>query len=143
MEAGNRAVELAPSSAQAHLALFTAYNVTCETERMRVEADRVLAINPNDAVALGVMGNMLAFVGMWDYGRQLAEKGIRLAGPAAPRWWWEAVAKDYYRKGEYDKALEYFKRSYVLQYWLNHLHLAYTLPYLGRTDEAQAQFQFC
>ena len=139
VEAGNRAVELAPSSAQAHLALFTAYNVTCETERMRVEADRVLAINPNDAVALGVMGNMLAFVGMWDYGRELAEKGIRLAGPAAPRWWWEAVAKDYYRKGEYDKALEYFKRSYVLQYWLNHLHLAYTLPYLGRTDEAQAQ----
>jgi adenylate cyclase len=139
VEAGNRAVELAPSSGQAHLALFTAYNVTCETERMRVEADRVLAINPNDAVALGVMGNMLAFVGMWDYGRQLAEKGIRLAGPAAPRWWWEAVAKDYYRKGEYDKALEYFRRSYVLQYWLNHLHLAYTLPYLGRIDEAQAQ----
>ena len=73
VEAGNRAVELAPSSGQAHLALFTAYNVTCETERMRVEADRVLAINPNDAVALGVMGNMLAFIGMWDYGRELAE----------------------------------------------------------------------
>jgi len=139
VEAGNRAVQLAPDSAQAHLALFTAYNVTCEPERMRVEADRVLGINPNDAVALGVMGNMLAFVGMWDYGRQLAEKGIRLAGPAAPRWWWEAIAKDYYRKGEYDKALEYFKRSYVLQYWLNHLHLAYTLPYLGRIDEARAQ----
>jgi adenylate cyclase len=139
VEAGNRAVKLAPSSAQAHLALFTAYNVTCEPERMRVEAERVLAINPNDAVALGVMGNMLAFVGMWDYGRQLAEKGIRLAGPAAPRWWWEVIAKDYYRKGEYERALEYFRRSYVLQNWLNHLHLAYTLPYLGRTDEARAQ----
>ena len=139
VEAGNRAVELAPDRAEAHLALFTAYHVTCETERMRVEADRVLAINPNDAVALGTMGNELAFVGMWDYGRQLAEKGIRLAGPAAPRWWWEAIAKDYYMKGEYDKALEYFRRSYVLQNWLNHLHLAYTLPYLGRTDEARAQ----
>jgi adenylate cyclase len=139
VDAGNRAVDLAPDSAQAHFALFTAYTVTCETERMRVEAERVLAINPNDAVALGVMGNLLSFVGMWDYGRPLAEKGIRLAGPAAPRWWWEAIAKDYYRKGEYEKALEYFRRSYVLQNWLNHLHLAYTLPYLGRTDEARAQ----
>jgi adenylate cyclase len=139
VDAGNRAVELAPDSAQAHFALFTAYTITCETERMRVEAERVLAINPNDAVALGVMGNLLAFVGMWDYGRPLAEKGIRLAGTAAPRWWWEAIAKDYYRKGEYEKALEYFRRSYVLQNWLNHLHLAYTLPYLGRTDEARAQ----
>jgi tetratricopeptide (TPR) repeat protein len=69
----------------------------------------------------------------------MAEKGIKLAGPAAPRWWWEAIAKDYYRKGEDEKALEYFRRSYVLQNWLNHLHLAYTLPYLGRTDEARAQ----
>ena len=108
VDAGNRAVELAPDSAQAHFALFTAYTVTCETERMRLEAERVLAINPNDAVALGVMGNLLAFVGMWDYGRPLAEKGIKLAGPAAPRWWWEAIAKDYYRKGEDEKALRIF-----------------------------------
>jgi tetratricopeptide (TPR) repeat protein len=99
----------------------------------------VLAINPNDAVALAVMGNLLAFVGMWDYGRALAEKGIRLAGPAAPRWWWEAIGKDYFRKGEYEKALEYFRRAYFVQNWINHLHLAYALPYLGRTDEARAQ----
>ena len=42
--AGNRAVELAPENAAAHFALFFAYSVTCQTERMRVETDRVLAI---------------------------------------------------------------------------------------------------
>lgn len=139
VEAGNRAVELAPENATAHFALFFAYSVTCQTERMRVETDRVLAINPNDANALGLMGSLLAYAGDWDYGRKLAEKGLALAGPAAPSWWWWVIAKDYYRKGDYAKALEVFQRSYAEQNWLDHLHLVYTLPHLGRIDEARAQ----
>ena len=139
VEAGNRAVELAPENAAAHFALFSAYAATCQTERMRVEADRVLAINPNDASALGLIGNLLAYAGDWDYGRQLAEKAFALAGPAAPSWWWWVVAKDHYRKGEYAKALEVFQQSYAEQNWLDHLHLVYTLPHLGRIDEARAQ----
>jgi adenylate cyclase len=139
LEAGNRAVELAPENAAAHFALFSAYAATCQTKRMRVEADRVLAINPNDASALGLIGNLLAYAGDWDYGRQLAEKALALAGPAAPSWWWWVIGKDYYRKGEYAKALEVFQRSYAEQNWLDHLHLVYTLPHLGRVDEARAQ----
>lgn len=83
VEAGNRAVELAPENAAAHFALFSAYAATCQTERMRVEADRVLAINSNDASALGLIGNLLAYAGDWDYGRQLAEKALALAGGSA------------------------------------------------------------
>jgi adenylate cyclase len=138
VESANRAVELAPESASGHLALFRAYFLTCQPERMRIEADRVLAINPNDANALGLMGNDLAYAGDWNYGRQLAEKGITLAGAAAPRWWWWAVGKDYYRQGEYAKALELFRGSYTEQNWLDHLHLKYTLPYLDRIDDARA-----
>jgi len=138
LEAGNRAVELAPENEAAHFALFFAYSVTCQTERMRVETDRVLSINPNDANALALMGSLLAYAGDWDYGRKLAEKDLALAGPAAPSWWW-VVAKDYYRKGDYARALEIFQRSYAQQNWLDHLHLVYTLPYLGRIDEAKAQ----
>jgi adenylate cyclase len=48
------------------------------------------------------------------------------------------VAKNYCRKGEYNKALEYFRRSYTEQNWLDHLHVIYTLPYLGKADEARA-----
>ena len=139
VEAANRAVELAPESASAHFALFRAYYLNCQLERMRVEVDRVLAINPNDASALGYMGNNLGYAGDWDYGVQLAKKGLALAGPAAPRWWWWVIAKDHYRKGEYAKALELFRQSYVEQNWLDHLHLVYTLPYLDRIDDARAQ----
>ena len=139
VEAGNRGVDLAPESTFAHTALFNAYYLTCQPERMRVEAERVLAISPNNAALLGGMGNGLASAGLWDLGVQLAEKGITLAGPSAPRWWWWAPGKDQYRKGEYEKALEYFRRAYVEQNWLDHLHLAFTLPYVGRIDEARAE----
>jgi TolB-like protein/class 3 adenylate cyclase/tetratricopeptide (TPR) repeat protein len=138
-EAGTRAGELAPESQAAHFALFFSYAVTCQRERMRIETDRVLAINPNDANALGLLGSLVAYAGDWDYGRPLAEKAIALAGPAAPSWWWWVVAKDYYRKGDYSKALEVFRRSYSERNWLDHLHLVYTLPHLGRIEEARAE----
>jgi adenylate cyclase len=139
IDAGNRAVELAADSASAHLALFQAYYVTCQSKRMRIEADRVITLNSNDARALGVMGNYLAFAGEWEYGRQLAERALELAGPAAPRWWWWATAKDHYRKGEYAEAYEAFQHSYTEPNWLDHLHIIYTLPYIGRLAEAKAQ----
>ena len=41
IETSNRAVELAPQSAPAHMSLFTAYWATCQPERMRVEAERI------------------------------------------------------------------------------------------------------
>ena len=34
--------------------------------------------------------------------------------------------------------LSTFRQSYVEHLWLSHLHLAYTLPLPGRTDEAKA-----
>ena len=139
LEAANRAADLAPGTALAHFAMFTAYYVMCQPERMRVEAEKVLAINPNDAALLGPMGNDLAYAGLWDFGVQLADKGLTIAGPSAPRWWWWAAANDHYRKGQYEEALDYFRRSYVEQNWLDHLHLAYTLPYVGKIEEARAE----
>lgn len=139
VEAGNRAVQLAPESAAAHFALFSAYQVTCRAERMQIEADRVLAINPNDANALGLLGNLLAYAGEWDRGLELTKRAFALAGPAAPSWWWWVFAKDHYRKGEYAEALEIFRHAYTESNWLDHLHLVYTLPHLGRVDEARAE----
>lgn len=139
VEAGNRAVQLAPESAAAHFALFSAYQVTCQTERMRIEADRVLAINPNDANSLGLLGNLLAYAGDWDRGLELTKRAFALAGTAAPSWWWWVFAKDHYRRGDYAKALEIFRQAYNESNWLDHLHLVYTLPHLGRVDEARAE----
>lgn len=139
VEAANRGIALTPESAFAHFALFQAYYLTCQPERMRVEAERVQAMNPNDAALLGVIGNNMAYAGLWDLGVSLAEKAFTSAGLTGPRWWWLVTAKDHYRKGDYEQALEFFRRAYDEQNWLDHLQLAFTLPYVGKIDEARAE----
>ena len=49
-------------------------------------------------------------------------------GPKAKRAWF---------RGEYQEAYEAFQRAYIESFWLSHLDLAYTLPFLGRVDEAK------
>jgi tetratricopeptide (TPR) repeat protein len=62
---------------------------------------------------------------------------MKLAGPTAvPVWWWPAAKQAWFR-GEYQEAYEDFQRAYIESFWLSHLDLAYTLPFLGRVDEAK------
>jgi len=131
--------ELAPDKAYAHFGLAKAYYVNCQRDRLRVEAERVIALNPGDMEAQGALGNWLAFGGDWDSGRRLAEAALTLAGPSAPTWWHQATAKGFYHKGEYEKAYQAFLLSYAEGSWLDLLHVVYTLPYLGRTEEAKAR----
>jgi tetratricopeptide (TPR) repeat protein len=138
IEAGNRAVELAPQSASAHLSLFHTYWATCEPERMRVEAERVLAINPNDASALGIMSMALILAGEGDYGRQLAEKALELSGQET-RLVWGALGDYHFRRREYAAALAAFRKAYIESYWIDHIRLIVMLSHLGRIDEARPE----
>jgi adenylate cyclase len=138
VEAGNRAVELAPQSASAHLSLFNAYWTTCEPERMRIEAERVLAINPNDAGALGILALGLNLAGEGDYGRQLAEKALALSGQET-RLIWTVLGDYHFRRREYAAALEAFRKAYIESYWVDHIRLIVVLSHLGRIDEARAE----
>ena len=47
-------------------------------------------------------------------------------------------AKRHWLRGEYSEAYEAFQHSYWEWLWLSHLDLAYTLPFLGRIDDAKA-----
>lgn len=119
--------------------LADGFYAKCQRDRFRVEAAKAVALNPYDAYNLGQLGNHLAYAGMWDEGPALAEKAIKLMGPEAQSWWWLAPAKRHWLRGEYREAYDGFQRSYDETSWLSHLDLAYTLPFLGRTDEAKAQ----
>lgn len=138
LEAGTKAVDLAPNDSFARSRLAIGYFASCQKEPVLVETARTVEMNPNDASTLGPMGNNLAFIGDWDRGTELATRAISLMGPNAPRWWWYAPAKRHWVRGEYQQAYENFQKSYVEQIWLSHLDLAYTLPFLGRADEAKA-----
>ena len=138
MDRAKRAVELAPQSPRAHLALFSAYWAACQPERMRVEAETIQAINPNDVEGLLTPGYGLILAGDADYGRQLSQKGLALAGPAVPPFFWGAIGDYYTRKGEWAKSLEYYRKAYT-DNWVDHMRLIIVLAHLGRIDEARAE----
>jgi tetratricopeptide (TPR) repeat protein len=137
LQAAVRAVDLAPYDTAAQHVLAQGYHAKCELDRFRIEAERAVALNPYDADNLGWLGINLAFTGFWDEGTAFAEKAIKLTGPAASPFWWLGPAKRHWLRGEYSDAYEAFQHSYWESLWLSHLDLAYTLPFLGRIDEAK------
>jgi len=138
VEAANRAVEIAPNDAFVRGLVARAAWMACQPDLVRIESLRAIALNPYDSQNLGPLGNYMAYVGFWDEGVAIADKGITLTAPATPRWWLWAIAKRAWLRGDHQLALDTFRQSYVEQLWLSHLQLAYTLPLLGRTDEAKA-----
>ena len=137
LHAALRALNLAPLDGGAAFYVAQGYFATCQPERVLVEAEKAAALNPYDAGRLGGLGLFVAFTGHWDEGNALAEKALKLAGPSAfPVWWWPKAKRAWFR-GDYPEAYEAFQRAYIESFWLSHLDLAYTLPFLGRVDEAK------
>ena len=134
-----RAKELAPEDGEVQFGLAVDNFVRCDADRLRVEVAKTIALNPYDATRLGFLGGELAYIGDWDQGVAMSEKGIKLAGAAAhPLWWWASAAR-HFDRGEYQAAYDDFQRSYIESFWASHLQLTYSLVYLGRLDEAKAQ----
>jgi TolB-like protein len=138
VEAANRAVEIAPNDAFVRGLVARAAWMAGQPDLLRIETARAIALNPNDPQNLGPLGNLMAFAGFWDEGVALAERAIALTAPSTPRWWWWAAAKRAWARGDYQLAHDAFRESYVEQLWLSHLHMAYTLPFLDRVEEARA-----
>jgi adenylate cyclase len=137
LQAALHAQGLAPLSPPAQYYVALGYYATCNADRVRIEAEKAAALNPYNAGILGGLSLYVAFTGHWDEGKALAEKAMKLAGPTAvPVWWWPAAKRAWFR-GEYQEAYEDFQRAYIESFWLSHLDLAYTLPFLGRVDEAK------
>ncbi|HKM82822.1 MAG TPA: hypothetical protein VJY15_17905 [Candidatus Acidoferrum sp.] len=127
MAAATRAVELAPEDPTAHRALAIAFWPSCQLEQLRVEAERAIALNPNDAYVLGGLGNFVGFTGQWDIGVQWAKKAITLSAPDTPQWWWTIIAENDWFHSRYEEALVSLQKFYIEPHWLSHLLMAYML----------------
>ena len=137
LRAALRARDLAPTDSGTPFAVTRSYWATCQADRVLVEGERAAAISPYDPNVLGPVGEFVAFSGHWDEGVAMAERALKLAGPSAdPDWWWPK-AKRAWVKGGYQEAYEAFQHGYFESFWLSQLDLAYTLPFLGRVDEAK------
>jgi TolB-like protein len=134
-----RAIELAPDDAYVRRLFALAIGTKCQIDLFRPEVQKALSLNSNDPY-LGGLGISLAFMGDWDEGSAIAERAIRQAGSTNSSYsWWYGPAKRHWWRGEYQQALEDFRHAYLEGFWLSHLDAAYTLPFLGRLDDAKTE----
>ena len=138
LEAARRAIELEFDNPIAHFAMARAAFIKGDIDLFRQEADIALRLNPHEPFLLGCLGNWLAFSGRWEEGTKLASKAIALSPNGYPRWWHASIGKNYYRKGDYAKALAEFKQINLPKWWWNQLELSYTYGQIGDTPKARA-----
>jgi non-specific serine/threonine protein kinase len=140
LAAARRALELAPSHALGHYALATVYFFRKDRMHFRVEAERVLSLNPNDAAAKAYLGFLLAAQGEWERGCQMVESAMQL-NPNCPGYFYFARSLNSYRLGKYEETLEGVARINMPGYFHVPAILAAALGQLGRHDEAAKALQ--
>ena len=117
--------------------LAEAYYSACESDKLHSAIQRGLEINPYDPNLLGAFGNWLAYSGKWEEGTALTFKALELEPRHYKKWWWMGPAKAAYFIEDFDTAYQYFLKAFNERNWMSHLQLAYTLPHLGRIDDAR------
>ena len=138
VRAANRAEQLADGTDSAvYWGMAQAYSASCDVPKLRAAIERGLEINPDDPSLLAAFGNWLAYAGEWDEGVALIERALAIEPRFYRRWWLFGPAKRHYARGEYEQALAGFRRAFNERNWISHLQLAYTLPHLGRMEEAR------
>lgn len=142
VEAATRAEALADgSNPSVYWGMVQAYLASCDADRMHMAIERGLDINSNDPNMLAVYGNFLSYAGKWDQGKALVEQAQQSEPRFFKKWWYMSEAKWHYKRGEYQQAYDIFIKSFNERNWLSHLQLAYTLPHLGRVEEAKQALQ--
>ncbi len=121
--------------------MVQAYLASCDGDKMEIAVNRGLKLNPGDVNTLAVYGNFLSYAGKWDEGKALVEKALKDEPRYFKKWWYMSLAKWHYRQGDYQTAYELFNKSFNERNWLSHIQLAYTLPHLGRIEEAKQALQ--
>jgi len=124
----------------AHQTLAYVSLVRKQFDQAIVEAERAVALDPNDADACSTLGEVLSCTGRAQEAVGLVEKAMRL-DPHYPASYLFALGQAYYLTGRYEEAISAYKR--LLTRNPHHAHgrflLAITYSELGRTEEARGE----
>jgi adenylate cyclase len=135
------AVSLDDKDSMAHAVLAHMRMWDGEWEAAISEARSALALNPNSAFVISMLGCVLGFGGYHDEALERLRQAMR-ASPHDPLTWlwtrWSGAIQFYSRK--FDAAMETFRELLRLrpEYGPNHGYLAASLAFVGRLDEARA-----
>ena len=134
------AVSLDDKDAMAHTVLATMLMAVGEWEPSIAEARTAFVLNPNSAFVMGMLGRMLCGGGYYDEAIDQLRRALR-ASPHDPLTWaWMAfLAHSQFGLKDFAAALETCHQVIRLRPGLPwaHEHIAASLAYLGRLDEAR------
>jgi adenylate cyclase len=135
-----KAIRLAPSSAEANHALAFVLIMTGEAQQAITVAQRAVDLNPNFAEAHSVLGHALIFCGDLDGGLAACHRAER-GSPRDRRgsWLYDAMGHAYFMLGEYEKAIEVSKKGLHQDpsVYGTLVTLAGSYAKLGRKEEAK------
>jgi class 3 adenylate cyclase/TolB-like protein/tetratricopeptide (TPR) repeat protein len=133
-----RALELDPQEQYGrYINALILYTCQPSFEAFYAEAERGIALNPNNSMVLADLGLWMIYSGAWNRGRPLVEKATIL-NPLHPDWYHWAFFLDYYHKGDYRAALGVqLKMNQPMNAGIQ-VGLAAVYGQLGETKKAQA-----
>jgi adenylate cyclase len=134
LDAARRAVASDPASQLAHLALAEAFFYRHELDGFFAEAERAIALNPNNVVTVASLGDKLAGAGD-ERGIALVRRAMKL-DPFHPTWFYLPIAAHHFERGEYDRALAAARKINIPGFDVPLMYLAAIYAELGRQAEA-------
>jgi tetratricopeptide (TPR) repeat protein len=139
-QAAQQAVALDDSLPIPHQVLGQLYLWKKQHEQAIVEAERTVAVVPNDADSYLHLGNILTFVGRLEEAVELIKQAMRL-NPRYPSMYLVSLAIAYRVAGRYEEALVPLQRAFTFtpHYLQARVNLAMCYAELNRVEEAQAE----
>jgi adenylate cyclase len=133
--AARQAIELDPMNQKGHWELAVNSFFQHQDEEFKIEAERALDLNPNNAAAVGDLGIFMVGIGEWERGFKMAQKATAL-DPFGTVYYFP-IFRYYYHSGEYEKALAAAEKIDLVapRKWQA---MAAAYGQLGRKEEAEA-----
>jgi adenylate cyclase len=139
LDAGRRAVASDPTRQDAHHALAAVHFYRHELDAFFAEAERAIALNPNNAAVLAALSTYLQFVGD-ERGIAFVRKATRL-DPFHPTWFYFTIADYHFHRGEYEEALAAARKINLPGLAGSHFYLVAIYAELGRQGDARSALE--